>query len=199
MKRIALCLIIALLPGPSMRAQDADTLAPLVQVIAQTDDPQFQLDILKGISEGLKGRRNVKMPAGWEEAAAKLAKSPNATVRELTQTLSVTFGSRAAFAALRLQLMDVKAEVAARKSALDSLLGAKDAELVAPLQTLLKDPALRGAALRGLAVYDDAKTPGAILEIYQSLAAAEKKDALPANHFTVFNSNLGSNSSWSSL
>ncbi len=178
MKRFALCLFLAaLLPSP-LRAQDADTLAPLVQVIAQTDDPQFQLDILKGMSEGLKGRRGVKMPAGWEDAAAKLAKSPNATVRELTQTLSVTFGSRAAFAALRQQLMDAKADVAARKSALDSLLGAKDAELVAPLQTLLKDPVLRGAALRGLAAYDDAKTPGAILAVYKSLAAAEKKDAL---------------------
>src|SRR5439155_16005516 len=48
----------------------------LVQVLGQTDDPQFQLDILKGMSEGLKGRKGVPMPAGWDAVATKLSQSP---------------------------------------------------------------------------------------------------------------------------
>src|SRR6185295_6652737 len=46
------------------------------------------------------------------------------------------------------------------------------------LQSLLKDPVMRGGVLRGLAAYDDAKTPAAILDVYPDSSAAEKKDAL---------------------
>ncbi len=160
------------------RAQDEDPLPALVQVLGTSDDAQFHLDILKGMSDGLQGRRNVKMPAGWEEAAAKLAKSPNAQVRELAQSLSVTFGSASALGAFKATLMDAKADAKARLAALDGLLAAKEPGLAISLQELLKDPALRGGALRGLAAYDDAKTPAAILKAYSSFAAAEKKDAL---------------------
>ena len=47
----------------------------------------FNLDILKGISAALKGQRNIKPPKGWDEMAPKLAKSPNAEVRQLAQSL----------------------------------------------------------------------------------------------------------------
>src|SRR5205823_2987702 len=46
------------------------------------------------------------------------------------------------------------------------------------LQKLVSDPALRGAALRGLGVYDDPKTPEVILAAYPALNTAEKRDAL---------------------
>ena len=61
---------------------------------------------------------------------------------------------------------------------LASLLAARDKELPAVLHALLKEAALRGDALRGLAAYDDQKTPAAILEVYGSLTYAEKRDAL---------------------
>ena len=166
-------------PRPSHAADDsAGGLAALVELLGSTDDPQFQLDVLKGMSDGLKGRREVKMPAGWEKVADKLGQSPNPQVRELSQSLSVTFGSAAALQALRETLLNKNAGAAARSNALASLLQAKDANLPAALQPLLKDPVMRGGALRGLAAYDDAKTPAAILDLYPSLSAAEKKDAL---------------------
>src|SRR5580765_8701427 len=93
----ALLLLVPLLP---LAAQNDDALPALVEVLGQTDDPQFQFDVLKGMSEGLRGRRGVKMPAGWEEVSAKLAKSTNSQVRELAQSLSLTFGSASALAAL---------------------------------------------------------------------------------------------------
>ncbi|HWN97107.1 MAG TPA: hypothetical protein VNT99_18905 [Methylomirabilota bacterium] len=167
--------------GPFSRAADDDSndgLGALTELLGSTDDPQFQLDLLKGMSEGLKGRRGVKMPAGWDKVADKLAKSPNAQVRELTQSLSVTFGSASALQALRETLVDGSAGPAARSNALVSLLGAKDPQLPVSLQQLLKDPVMRGGALRGLAAYDDAGTAAVILEVYASLSPAEKKDAL---------------------
>ena len=180
MSRFSILLALAfVIPAiPSLSAQDAGTLAPLVQVLSQSDDAQFQLDILKGMNEGLKGRRNVPMPAGWEALAAKLGKSTDPQVRELVQSLSLTFGSANALAAIRAQLLDPKADTATRRKALESLVAAKDPSLAAPLRQLLQDPALRGAALRGLAAYDDAQTPAAILAVYPALNAAEKRDAL---------------------
>jgi putative heme-binding domain-containing protein len=159
-------------------AQDDDPLPALVQVLGTSDDAQFHLDILKGMSDGLKGRRRVTMPAGWEEIAAKLSKSPNAQVRELVQSLSVTFGSASALAALKQTLADSKADPKARQAALDALLAAREPGLAASLQVLLKDPAIRAGALRGLAAYEDARTPESILEVYPSLSATERKDAL---------------------
>ena len=174
---MAIFLVALMSLAPGLRAED-EALPALVQVLAGSDDPQFQLDVLKGMSDGLKGRRGVPMPAGWEEVSAKLARSADAQVRALAQALSLTFGSGAALAAMKQTLLDAKAATPARQAALDSLLAAKDAGLAPVLQQLLQDPALRGAALRGLAAYEDAKTPGAILEIYGSLTGAEKRDAL---------------------
>ncbi len=150
----------------------------LVAVLKESSDPQFQLDLLKGMSEGLKGQRNVKMPAGWEELEAKLSQSTNPQVRAIAQALALTFGSKGALAALRKQLADAALDAGKRLSALDSLLAARDPQLGGVLQGLLNDVALRGAALRGLAAYDDARTPGLILVAYPKLTAAEKRDAL---------------------
>lgn len=176
------CLCACLLAGVTLmvpvRAQTDDALPALVEVLKTADDPQLQLDILKGMSEGLKGRRGVKMPAGWEEVSAKLSKSTDPALRELVQSLSLTFGSGAALSSLRQQLADTRAPLTARKSALEALLAAKDPTLVPALQSLLKEPALRSDALKGLAAYDDPRTPGVILGLYGSFSPAEKKDAL---------------------
>lgn len=139
--------------------------------------PQPILDILNGLSTALQGQRKVAMPAGWEEAEAKLSSSPNAAVRALVQSLSLTFGSSRALASLRATLTDKSADVAARKTAFDSLMAAKDAGLPSLLLQLLTDADMRGSALRGLALFDDAKTPEVILPLYPALSEAHKRDA----------------------
>ena len=173
-------LFIALLflgPLPA-HAQDAEALAALVGVIKEVDDPAFHLDILKGIAAALKGQRNIKMPKGWKEIAPKLAKSSNAEVRQLAQTLSLTFGSKAALDALRKVLVDGKANLADRQKALAALVAARDRALPEVLRGLLREKALRREALRGLGAFEDPKTSSAILKIYAKLDTAGKRDAL---------------------
>src|SRR5262249_2055275 len=67
-----------------------------------------------------------------------------------------------------------------RQAALASLLEARDRDLAPTLQALLreKEPALRRAALRGLAAYDHPGTAKVILAAYPKLALEEKRDAL---------------------
>ncbi len=158
----------------------ADALPRLTQLLAESTDSQFQLDLLRGLTDALKGRRTAPMPAGWEAVEARLADSGNAEVRTLAQTLSLTFGSPRARTALRATAADSRAEAGARRTALDSLLAIRDDGLPALLQKLVADPAVRSQAIRGLAAFDDAGTPGAILGAYAKLGAGERRDALNA-------------------
>jgi putative heme-binding domain-containing protein len=143
-----------------------------------TDDAALQRDVLKGMVDGLKGQRQAGMPAGWEAAAARLARSDSQEVRQLTQSLSLTFGSALALEAFREQLLDQSADPALRRRALEALLGAKDASLAPALQRLLGDASLRGSAVRALMSYDDAWTPWLVLAVYRQFTDSEKRDAL---------------------
>jgi len=173
------CLLLLLAPVRCAQSDtDADPLPMLVHVLRGTADPELQLDILRGMSAAFKGRRQVPMPKGWETVEAQLEGSPNADVRALAQSLSLTFGSTAALVTLRQTASDRSADLNARRTALNSLLDIKDAGLPPLLQQLLNDADLRGAAARGLAAYDDPKTPAAILAAYDSLDGPEKRDAL---------------------
>ncbi len=178
---LSLPVCVLLLVAPVLRAQndpDNDPLPMLVQVLRGTADPEFQCDILRGLSAAFKGRRQVPMPKGWEAVEAQLEGSSNAEVRALAQSLSLTFGSTRALVTLRKTASDRSANSNARRTALNSLLDAKDAGLPPLLQLLLNDADLRGAAVRGLAAYDDPKTAASILAAYDSLDGSEKRDAL---------------------
>jgi len=178
---LSLPICFLLLVAPALRAQsgtDADPLPMLVSVLRGTADSELQLDILRGLSAAFKGRRQVPMPKGWEMVESELGGSPNADVRALVQSLSLTFGSTEALVTLRKTASDRSADLNVRRTALSSLLDTKDAGLPPLLQQLLNEADLRGVAVRGLAAYDDPKTPAAILAAYDSLEGSEKRDAL---------------------
>jgi putative membrane-bound dehydrogenase-like protein len=142
-----------------------------------SDAPQ-QLEMLAGLSAAFKGQRSVPMPQGWPALETKLGASPDADVRTLAQSLSVTFGSQNALVSLRKTLADSSAPAPARRAALDSLLGVKDPALPGTLVKLIPEVELRGPVLRALANYNEAATPGAILASYSSFDVAQKRDAL---------------------
>ena len=179
MKKTLFLLIALLLLSPlPVQGQDGEALNALVGILKESNDSSFQVDILKGIAAALKGQRNIEMPKGWKEIAPKLAKSPNAEVRQLSQSLSLTFGSKAALDALRKVLVNEKAKLTDRKKALGALVAARDMRLPNALRGLLQNEALRREALLGLGAFEDAKTPPAILKIYSELDTAGKRDAL---------------------
>ena len=155
-----------------------DARALIAGALNESGEASKQLEMLTGLAAALKGQRNVPMPAGWDGVESKLAQSSNVEVRALARVLSLTFGSKAAQAALRDTLKDSKAAESARRTALDALLNARDPELPPVLQALLQDRGLRGAAIRALAGYDDSKTPHAILSVYDGLDLPQKRDAL---------------------
>ncbi len=152
--------------------------AAITTSLNRVTDDAHRLDILTGLSLALRGQRGVAMPEGWELAQAKLENSANGDIRAETQALSLKFGSESALAALQKTLLDKTADGSARRTALDSLLGVHANGLAPLLQQLIADPNLQVPALRGLAAYEDAKTPAAILALYPRLGAGARPDAL---------------------
>src|SRR5262245_52680860 len=155
-----------------------EALAEVVGRLGNTDHVEKQLAILRGTNDALKGKRNVAMPVGWDKAYEGLAKSASAEVRGQAMALGVVFGDKTVLATLRKMAADPNTELFSRADALGVLIQARDAEVVPVLQKLVTHPQLRTAAIRGLAAFDDAKTPGAILAEYPNFTLAEKRDAL---------------------
>src|SRR5439155_19943186 len=121
---------------------------------------------------------DLAMPAAWPKAFAALADTKNAELRNGVLSLAVQFGDPKALTVLRELLAKPQPALAERQQALATLLAARDKQLVSVLHKLLDEPALRGAALKGLASYDDPKTPQLVLAVYPALSTAEKRDAL---------------------
>jgi putative membrane-bound dehydrogenase-like protein len=150
----------------------------LIALVAQESDAAVQRDVLRGLVLALEGWGRVPTPRGWSRVYARLAHSPDAEVRGYALTLAVFFGDRQAKAALHTTLMDAEAPIKERQDALLTLLSIRDPDLLPRLQTLVRDRALRGAAVRGLAAYADGATPQLLLHHYPSFTAAEKTDAI---------------------
>ena len=170
----ALGLLLVVLP---CRAQDAGSLEPLIEVLGVSEEAQFQLDILKGIAAALKGQRDVPEPKGWADLAKRLAKSPNAEVREMALSLSLKFGSQAALDDLRARLTDASVGLAKRERALEALVEARDAKLPPVLLGLLDDAEMQRSAIRGLAAFDVAGAPEAIVSHFSRMKPEAKRDA----------------------
>ena len=158
--------------------QSPEALAPVANVLAEAQDSQVQLDLLSGVREALAGRRRVLAPHGWRETYEKLSASKNREVRDQATLLALTFGDAGAFAAMRKAVMDRAAPIERRQRALEALVEQRDAETAPLVEKLIQEPALRGAALRALAAYADAKAPEIILRNYASFNDAERADAI---------------------
>ena len=170
--RVAICITLLVTPlargaagtGPSEPAGDG--VALLVNALAKSDDPQFQLDVLKGMNSAMEGRRRVAAPPGWDAARDRLLRSARSDVRAQAQSLAVVFGDAVAFDLMRKTLADRGADASERRLALQSLAAGEDPKLLPVLLDLLDDPALREPALIGLAAYDDPQVARRVLDRY---------------------------------
>ncbi len=160
-------------------AGDPDkSLALLVGGLKAAKDDATRLTFLRGINESLKGRREVKAPEDWSTTLAALQESKNKDVLFQSLALAVTFGDKDVIVPLQWLVVDTKRTLEDRRPALEILVKAKAAGTAHYLLQVLSDAGLRGDAIRGLAAFDDAKTPAAVLAVYGDLSAAERRDAL---------------------
>ena len=152
-----------------MAIDEAESLALLVETVEANDDAGIRTALLRGMLRGLEGRRNVTAPNGWSELSARLAKSDDAGVRDLSTQLSQIFGDRAAVQRALAVLKDSAAEPGVRQTALRSLLTQQNREASSLLESLLDEPALALDAVRGYAMVENATAPAVLLSRYQKM------------------------------
>lgn len=175
---LALAVTIGLLQPSRIVGEDEGELDGLVSLLTEIDDAAFQLDLLKGMHDGLRGRKKVAMPKGWPAAYKRLSASPNAEVRRLSTTLALAFSDRQALSSLRRTMLDTEAAKRDRLAALTALSEQQVDGLAADMQSLLSDAAVRSAAIRALARCDDPRTPEALLKGYAAFRPDERQDAI---------------------
>ncbi|HEY4310233.1 MAG TPA: PVC-type heme-binding CxxCH protein [Pirellulales bacterium] len=155
-----------------------EALALVVEAMSNRSDKKSHAALVNGLTEAVRGRRQVDMPKEWPEAFTRIKQSGDPATTAQAMALAVTFNDATAVESMRSTLANATAPVDQRQGALAALLKVRDPKLATSLQALLSEPGLRAAALRGLAQYDDAGTPAAILNVYSSLNSLEKRDAL---------------------
>src|SRR5207253_10374744 len=108
-------------PSPDRPELAGEGVALLLQALAQNDDPQLQLDVLKGMNAAMEGRRRVAAPPDWPVVRDKLLRSRQPQVRAQAQALAGVFGHAVAFDLMRRTLADRGASLSDRRLALQTL------------------------------------------------------------------------------
>jgi putative membrane-bound dehydrogenase-like protein len=166
---------IALIDDPQ---HSRSQMAALVRAIGGTTDHERQLDLLGGLHDALRGRRNLPPPNGWTAVYRKLTGSGDRDLKNDAEAIALVFGDNEALVALIAAAANKSLAVEERQRVLSVLIDAHANCLIGPMQQMLDDPAMRLSAIRGLAAYDDRSTPAAILKLYSKFSPDEKREAI---------------------
>ena len=169
--------------GYSLQAQDknappvssGDQLELLVEMIGETEFPSIRARLLRGMLDGLEGRRNLAPPSGWNAISPTLATSGNADVRRFSMELSQLFGDTDAINRALQMIQDQQANIDTRRTMLRSLLNQQNSEASSLLESLLQEPELIQDAIRGYAIVENDSASAVLLERYKKMTAAQKR------------------------
>ena len=167
----------------SLQAQDknappvssGDQLELLVEMIGETEFPSIRARLLRGMLDGLEGRRNLAPPNGWNAISPTLATSGNADVRRFSMELSQLFGDTDAINRALQMIQDQQANIDTRRTMLRSLLNQQNSEASSLLESLMQEPGLIQDAIRGYAIVENDSASAVLLERYKKMTAAQKR------------------------
>ncbi len=130
----------------------------LLAVALKDGSASAREDIVRGMSEALKGFRQVAKPAHWDDFANAIG-----TQAGLVRNVSLVFGSGRAVDEIIALIKDGNGDANARRSAFDSLLRNAKPEHFAIARSMINDKVLGAAARLGLAKFSDAEVPKSLL------------------------------------
>lgn len=141
-------------------------------------DSSVVVDVLRGMSEALRGWRKATPVAGWDAFSAANANSNNEEVRRLNRELSLVFGDGRALDELRAIAADGGAELSERRAAIRALVMARDADVVQLLQNLLGDRDMSRDAINGLAAFGHKETPNLLISKFAGFNVPAQQAAI---------------------
>ncbi len=170
-----LILLIASSHGVSHAIDENESFTLLVEILESSKDPSVQAALLKGMLSGLEGRRNVTPPIGWSQLSDKLAVSKNAAVRQRTLALSQLFGDKTAVKRALASVKNSSIEAGQRQTTLSLLLNQQNRDASNLLKSLIDEPAMTLAAIRGYAIVENKEAPSVLLSRYSNLEPQQQR------------------------
>ncbi|MEO6785159.1 MAG: PVC-type heme-binding CxxCH protein, partial [Chthoniobacteraceae bacterium] len=134
--------------------KDPEPLNSLLSFATYSKLEGLHIGILAGMTDALKGWRKAKKPAAWDAFTAALAGTKDEPLQKSLRDLNVLFGNGRALDEVRAIALDDKADIEARKSALQTLTETKAPDLRKICEKLLGEHSLGIVAMRGLATFD---------------------------------------------
>lgn len=131
----------------------------LKRLSAPATDSSVVVDVLRGMTEALRGWRKATPVTGWDTFSAANANTDNEEVRRLNRELSLVFGDGRALDELRSIATDGGSDLSERRAAIRALVMARDTDVVQLLQNLLGDRDMSRDAITGLAAFGHEETP----------------------------------------
>lgn len=153
-------------------------LEPLCKAVLQEADGERRTVLLRGFELGLRFSSDVAPPPSWGPLWSWLKENGDSSQRQLGLSLAAAFGDAAARPMLRAKLADKDAQPSERVRAIERLARARDEQGFELMQAALDEAALRPAAMRGLALYDDPRVADALLGRWPTLDVEERREAL---------------------
>lgn len=146
--------------------------------LQQSSEDLAVADILRGMTEALRGWRKAPPVKGWGSFSAANANSSNAEVRRLNRELSLVFGDGRALDELRKIAADGAADLSERRAAIRALVLARDNEVVKLLQGLLGNRDMSSDAINGLAAFGHQETPKLLVSKFGSFNLTARQAAI---------------------
>ena len=168
-------LCLASSPGRSSAMDENEPLALLVETLESLEDSSVQAALLKGMLSGVEGRRSVETPKGWATLYERLSTSENAAVRERSLALSQIFGNQLAVAQALASVTDPGIEAGRRRASLSLLLDQQNQDASNLLKSLIDEPAMTLAAIRGFAIVENEDAPSVLLSRFPKFEPQQQR------------------------
>ena len=156
------------------RTVDANATSKLVDALGTMEVSEA---VLKGMRDGLNGRRDLKAPKGWGKLYVKL-EARGGEIARLAAQISQQFGVSSASDLLLKAALNSKEEVGERRDAIRALAARQDEKLVAAIPALIADTNVRIEAIRAVAAFDRKEFGRLLLKRYPKFTTAEKLEVV---------------------
>lgn len=135
--------------------------------LALRKDPEFDAQVVLGMSEALAGWRKATEPENWSALKGRLHGSQDPAVRSALQNLSILFGDGRTTGELMKVAADRGASRELRQAALQSLVDARAEGIKELCLSLLSERFLNNVAAAGLARENDPAVGDALVKAYK--------------------------------
>jgi putative membrane-bound dehydrogenase-like protein len=135
---------------------------------------EFRADLVAGLAEGLNGWRRAPKPAAWDAFVVAAGTSAPAALLDQIRELNLVFGDGRALEDVKEIVLNGKADLAARMTALRALIEQRPPDLQKICQQVLRVRFLNTIAVRGLALFDDPAIGEQLARAYSSFHHSER-------------------------